>query len=259
MEKPVLKFWSHDLNRPLVDKVHTHPYWQMEYIVRGGGTRVFDRNDAPVELKNGMFVLIPPLVPHRFARIGEGTETCSFKFTFAGGNPQGDILLYSGELPFFRWTGGEVERLIAAPLPVLERNRLLEYLLMNILDCTSAASPESENETPLLSRLRDLVHSRGRELNVCVAAEELNLTVSQLKYRFAGECAKAGLPDRSVKRYIDRLLTELIESYLEYSMLSIGEIARATRFPDIYSMSHFYKRLRGRSPANWDRRREPPV
>ena len=43
MEKPVLKFWSHDLNRPLVDKVHTHPYWQMEYIVRGGGTRVFDR------------------------------------------------------------------------------------------------------------------------------------------------------------------------------------------------------------------------
>ena len=42
-------------------------------------------------------------------------------------------------------------------------------------------------------------------------------------------------------------------------MLSIGEIARATRFPDIYSMSHFYKRLRGRSPANWDRRREPPV
>ena len=94
---------------------------------------------------------------------------------------------------------------------------------------------------------------------MCVAAEELNLTVSQLKYRFAGECAKAGLPDRSAKHYIDRLLTELIESYLEYSMFSIGEIARATRFPDIYSMSHFYKRLRGRSPANWDRRREPPV
>ena len=231
----------------------------MEYIIQGAGTRVFDRNDMPVELKNGMFVLIPPLVPHRFSRIGTGTETCSFKFTFSGGNPEGDILLYSGELPFFRWLGGEAERLVAAPLPVLERNRLLEYLLMNILDCTSAASPESADETPLLSRLRDLVHSRGRELNVCVAAEELNLTVSQLKYRFAGECAKAGLPDRSAKRYIDRLLTELIESYLEYSMLSIGEIARATRFPDIYSMSHFYKRLRGRSPANWDRRREPPV
>ena len=75
MEKPVLKFWSHDLNRPLVDKVHTHPYWQMEYIIQGAGTRVFDRNDMPVELKNGMFVLIPPLVPHRFSRIGTGTET----------------------------------------------------------------------------------------------------------------------------------------------------------------------------------------
>ncbi len=117
MEKPVLKFWSHDLNRPLVDKVHTHPYWQMEYIIQGAGTRVFDRNDMPVELKNGMFVLIPPLVPHRFSRIGTGTETCSFKFTFSGGNPEGDILLYSGGLHLCGIAGIRGRNTAALPAP----------------------------------------------------------------------------------------------------------------------------------------------
>ena len=32
MKKPVLKFCSHDVNQTLADRLHAHPYWQMEYI-----------------------------------------------------------------------------------------------------------------------------------------------------------------------------------------------------------------------------------
>ena len=108
-------------------------------------------------------------------------------------------------------------------------------------------------ESPLFSRLYDLVHARGREVNVFLAAEELKMSVSKLKFRFV--CESRNAPERnagsSVKKYLDILLLDLIEDYLKYSALSIGEIARATRFSDIYSLSHFYKRMRGRAPTRF--------
>lgn len=115
------------------------------------------------------------------------------------------------------------------------------------------ASMRLSRESPLFSRLYDLVHARGREVNVFLAAEELKMSVSKLKFRFV--CESRNAPERnagsSVKKYLDILLLDLIEDYLKYSALSIGEIVRATRFPDIYSLSHFYKRMRGRAPSRF--------
>ena len=252
MKKPQLKFLSHDVNLSLSDREHSHPYWQLEYVAGGAPVAICDGSGKRRELPPRTFVLIPPLTPHRFIRSGEGTETCSFKFTFEAESVfSREIRLYSASQPFFEWVAGQMEHLFAGSCSVLQRNLLLEYLLMDLLHFVFQGTPAAGGESPLFSRLYDLVHSRGREVNVSLAAEELNLTVSQLKYRFL--CESRNAPERkagtSVKRYIDGLLAELIEDYLKYSALTIGEIAKATRFPDIYSLSHFYKRMRGRAPT----------
>ena len=251
MKKPVLKFCSHDVNQALVDRLHAHPYWQMEYIAGKSSIRLCDRNGECGEVPPGVFVLIPPLTPHRFLRSGKGTESYSLKFIWEAEAPGQEIHRYSVSQVFFAWSAVNLIRIFSGSFPVRQRNLFLEYLLMNILHFTMAGEPCDVRESPLFSRLYDLVHARGREVNVSLAAEELKMSVSQLKYRFV--CESRNAPERnagsSVKKYLDTLLLELIEDYLKYSALSIGEIARATRFPDIYSLSHFYKRMRGRAPT----------
>ena len=253
MEKPHLKFLSHDVNQSLADREHSHPYWQLEYVAGRLPVQIRERSGQSHEVSPGVFVLIPPLTPHRFIRAGEGTETYSFKFTF---DPEptyaGEIRFYAASQPFFSWIAEQVEHWFAGTCSVRQRNLLLEYLLMDLLHYVFQGEPVGGGEPRLFTRLYDLVHSRGREVNVSLAADELRLTVSQLKYRFLCESRKA--PGRnaatSVKRYLDGLLAELIDDYLQYSTLSIGEIARATRFPDLCSLSHFYKRMRGRAPTH---------
>ncbi len=252
MKKPHLKFLSHDVNLPLADREHSHPYWQLEYVAGGVPVQLVDAGGGRTEVSPRMFVLIPPLTPHRFIRAGGGTETYSFKFTFETESGFArEIRFYPATPPFFSWLAEEVERMFSGTGSLRQRDLLLEYLLMALLHYVSQDEPAAPGEPMLFSRLYDLVHSRGREMNVSLAAEELSMTRSQLKYRFL--CESRNAPDRnagtSVKRYLDRLLAELIDDYLNYSALTIGEIARATRFPDIYSLSHFYKRMRKTAPT----------
>lgn len=126
----------------------------------------------------------------------------------------------------------------------VENIRCMEYLLMDLLFELFRESGNPRPEPDLPTRLNQLVQTRGREINVQIAAMELGMTVSQLKYQFRRE-SPSGC---GLKKFLDEVLASLIENYLEYSKLSIGEIARAVRFPDIYSMSHFYRRIRGRPP-----------
>lgn len=81
MKKPVLKFCSHDVNQTLADRLHAHPYWQMEYIAGKSSIRLCDRNGECGEVRPGVFVLIPPLTPHRFLRSGKGTESYSLMYS----------------------------------------------------------------------------------------------------------------------------------------------------------------------------------
>lgn len=111
MKKPVLKFCSHDVNQTLADRLHAHPYWQMEYIAGKSSIRLCDRNGECGEVRPGVFVLIPPLTPHRFLRSGKGTESYSLKFTWDAEAPGREIHRYSVSQVFFAWSAENLIRI----------------------------------------------------------------------------------------------------------------------------------------------------
>ena len=133
MKKPVLKFCSHDVNQALVDRLHAHPYWQMEYITGKSSIRLCDRNGECGEVPPGVFVLIPPLTPHRFLRSGNGTESYSLKFIWEAEAPGQEIQRYSVSQVFFAWSAENLIRIFSGSFPVRQRNLFLEYLLLNFL------------------------------------------------------------------------------------------------------------------------------
>mgnify|MGYP000669983467 FL=1 len=55
---------------------------------------------------------------------------------------------------------------------------------------------------------------------------------------------------------VEDILLELAEKHLQYSSMTLTEIAREMNFPSIYVFSRFYKRKTGVSPLK--KRRKTP-
>lgn len=248
---PKLEFFSHECGVPLHDRMHNHPYWQLEYILDGKGISLSDETGKRHTAGSEIFILIPPLAEHAFERTGNGGEVYSYKFSL----PPGENLETVPRLRIFRAVNfaGRIAQELRhlAGDPSSDAARLCAGLIGMLLD-SLPASPKNETEPELLRELHSLVQSRRRELNVQTAAETLGFDVSQLKYRFRliAEAHPERTAGTSVKRWIDRELMTLAERYLVYSRLSMTEIARELRFPDVYSFSRFVRRISERPPKS---------
>ena len=99
--------------------------------------------------------------------------------------------------------------------------------------------------TTLRQRIELLVHERGGQpLTVEEAAEAVGYSASRLAAKVREEAGT------TTKAIIDQARLSIARQRLRYSDESIGEIALALGFPDIYSFSHCFKRVAGQSPTD---------
>lgn len=226
---------------------HIHPFFQLEIgisgVLRGADSR------GPFTIGPGECRLFAPEEPHGFHGNGGMLDYASLKFRFPKFTftPRND-----------RVTAALLERIVAllpaGPIPPgqdAERLHLLAgelYLLL--LELHRDAPPAADAPPALLRRINAAVLQQGYRLNVSLLADELGLSLSQLKYRFQLENNTAS---PHLKDYIDSLLTFAARRHLEYSALRPGEIAELLRFPDVYTFSRFFKRRTGMTPSEFRR------
>ncbi len=253
-----LLHWVHDVDEITQGREkHRHPHWQME-LIRAGSFPI-DLEKETVTLEPGDILLLPPQALHGIFKSRPGTETYSFKFEYEtkeGAEKFPARILKRGEV-FPRWLADSVCALLQGEnqqtLAAHGKTAILEYLLSCAADYSlSKAAYRAEPE--LAVRLREAVLYHGKEVDLAFAAKWLHLPVSGLKYRFRKLRKSHPEYGNSPSEFCGRICLEMIENYLEYSSLSIGEIADAIHFPDIYALSRFYAKKRGIPPSEFRRR-----
>ena len=226
-----------------------HPYAQLEVCARGriavrvvGGT---------IELAAGDCLLIPPAVRHGCFYPFPDNEFYSLKFERAQ-LPKQHLLCRADD--FTRWFLTSLrnchrpEQRLGMPLNDSNReilNGITEMLMAHLLRPIPPPGPDTE--PPIFSAIRETVLGLGQYVTVEDCAELLGMDSARLNYRFAKELKAFHLThDRwSVKKIIDTALLSQINKYLDFTELTISEIAKQMKFNNIYTFSRFYRRLEG--------------
>lgn len=229
MELPECRLlhWEHEIGAVPAVTEHLHPYFQMELCINGL-IHLFS-NREELTLHAGDWVLLPPETPHRIDYSGENLEYYSFKFSVVHLNApvaSRPIWVHCDDLT--RWCIATLRRQHGSEArshQEINANRpVLEAVLLVMLHHALRPFGAAETRPRLLTALGDMVFGEAAQINVQAAAEKLNMTVSQLKYRFAAALEEAHhpAPRPTLKQYIDREIMNQVDRYLYYSDLPLG-------------------------------------
>jgi len=228
---------------------HTHSYWQMEICAER--EIAFFNRDVTRTLRAGEGVLIAPVVISMNHPRG---SYYSFKFTLDQiENPPAEPIFFESSL-LTEWALENFLSRRKAMDILLEIGReraILEALIFTLMRHAMRGKNAVPREPKLAARLRHWVANAGRQPTVASAAEYCGISVTQLKYRFACEVAavRPALKTFSVKAFLDEALMELIDRNLEFTDLSLAEIARQLGFNNVYTFSRFCRRMTGMPPG----------
>lgn len=249
-----LLHWNYAVNPVPEVPAHVHSYYQIELCVNG--LIDFSGSGRKLQLRAGEWMLIPPGVTHGMTYSGKNLQYYSFKFEVENlpGTPL-DQLIFQPANFLSRWAIGAFRELQSADshlyLPLNENRPILESMLYSMLFQALAELKTENHLPPLLRTIADLISESGALINVQSAAEQLNMNVSQLKYRYKliQKNVYPAVKNITIKEFIDKELMKNIDRFLFYSELTLAQIASQTKFNNIYTFSRFVRRLTGQTPS----------
>ncbi|MBL8994614.1 MAG: AraC family transcriptional regulator [Spirochaetia bacterium] len=232
---------------PKKTRLHSHPFWQLEILVKGRMT--IGLEGRRFTLAAGDLAFLPPNRSHDLDYNEKNCRYLSVKFSSDAPVPPGFVghalalspqvqawreclaslipETYPAPAQVSRWIGYAVSALLQADLHPLE---------------VIPTNPEKE-KIGILKRIRSLVEQKeGRSLAVTEIARELDYSPSHLSTLFKN---KTGVV---LKTFIEQERSRLIAARLRYSDLRISELSRELSFPDVLVFSHYCRRHLGLSP-----------
>lgn len=221
--------------------MHSHEFYQIEFCISGVIPCLTP--EETVELQPGELWLIPPGLSHRFLKSEEKYRYITLKF-------QSDAVIhsFSGRDQVCGTLCNAISNIIKHDAGIdpnsADAKFVIETMLAGIIARLSKHPASRHGEPIICSAIRELVSRYGYNVNIPFAAQKLNMSRSQLHYKFS----KSTGGSTDIKSFIEDLLLHLAEKHLRYSPMNISEIAAELNFPSIYSFSRFFKRKTGLSP-----------
>lgn len=229
-----LNFCISDAGNSPSAQLHQHAFYQIEFCLSG---QLFCKSrTARFALSPGEYWLIPPEQPHQFIDNRAPYEYLLIKFNSILALPE-----HRGSDPVSVYYLNAILDIIRNAGTISGfpgRETIIENHLSGILHHLATLSSENESESPFIMAIREEVCKRGYAVNVAELADFFRYTRSQLQYRFSKEYNG----NTNLKRFMEDILLELAEKHLQYSSMTLTEIAREMNFPSIYVFSRFYKR-----------------
>ncbi|MBE6403592.1 MAG: helix-turn-helix transcriptional regulator [Lentisphaeria bacterium] len=250
-----LLHWSYEKHAVPEVPEHVHSYYQIELCVHGAVR--FTSSATRPHLHSGDWMLIPPGTTHSMIYEGRDLEYYSFKFEVNGLNARMDSeLFFHARDPLSDWVIASLAALRPPDrylyMPINENRIALEALLLSMFQQTLMPIANRNGKPRILRDISAMIAEEGAKVNIQRAAEQMQMNVSQLKYR-----CKLALQEYSsvtgkkltLKEYLDRELMKHIDRLLIYSDMPLGDISSQTMFNNIYTFSRFVKRLTGETPS----------
>jgi len=223
---------------------HRHPFWQIELVISGKQNVRFGKER--ISLEKGDIVLIPTDCAHQFEYPYRETETCSVKFSLRGleGTPGPAVVFPCPESQGIR---DALLALLSQDEPIRRRSVIAaEHLLAALADLQYHPEGERRMEPELVRTVREYLDVQGGgPVSVADLAGHTGYSRSRLSELFHDQ---AGV---TIKQYIDEHRAEAAEALLRYSDYNFSRIADTMGFPDLFTFSRFFKRMRGKSPREF--------
>jgi AraC-like DNA-binding protein len=227
-------------------RFHAHPFWQVEIALSAGIEAL--SVGVSWRMAPGDVLIVPAHVPHGFVYSGTEGRWLSIKAAFDG-RPNARAARLAVRQPALD-SLRECMLALATEHGEMARHQrqALEHLLAALVTLEYPDAPPPTH-SPLAAAVRAYVEREGgRAITVADVARHLGYSVSHVSARFRRESGEA------LKHFLDRRRAQAAARALEYSDLSIGEIAETLGFADVYTFSRFFKRLYGHSPRHYRQR-----
>ena len=228
---------------------HKHPFWQLE-VIRDGPVTYID-NSGALTIAGGQSILIPSGCSHSFAYPKGKVSWMSCKFNVSGAvHPEQTLVIPDTPLP------ESIVKAITAFVderPATGSNTVFNTLAAALLECLADdRSPGEPPMDPFLRRIeKELQRPWTSVISVRALATRLDYEPGYLSVKFKQ------VTGQTLKDYIDQRRVARAVELLEYSSLTVSEIAETLAFPEVYAFSRFFKRCKGLSPRAWRKKRQP--
>ena len=230
-------------------RLHMHPYWQVEEILKGAATLVTPSQQQV--LPCGVLVFIPPFVSHGFIYSGNETGFLSCKFSVSGPEVHFPIVVSENTAPEQALKNAVETLLPESGEPSRKARLALENVCLALLALNynwPHWTDRKKTKSDLCGRIENFVWKHTwHSLSVEEVTAHLGYSINYVNARLKAE------KSMSLKQYLDRQRAEMASHMLRDSKLNISEIALTLRFPDIYSFSRFFKRVTGKNPSAFRR------
>ncbi|MEI7833460.1 MAG: AraC family transcriptional regulator, partial [bacterium] len=232
------------LQKPYNTLRHMHPsFWHID-IITMDDVALYS-NTGMQYISAGQFALIPAHVAHEFRYSDPGTEWLSIKFECSGvPHPTQSVVI----------TPSEIEQKLLESICTLAQSAVLsvtdsttiEHLLAALLTQVIYTDDHRAHKPSFVDKVENFlaIHS-GKDLSVTEVARELGYSPGHASYCMQRECGV------SLKAFIDQQRVATAERLLNFTDISISEIARQLNFPDVYAFSRFFHRMKGTCPRTF--------
>ncbi len=228
--------------------VHSHACWQLEGMVKGCAivkTNVFSGTLTPDRL-----FIIPPGCTHHFIYNGGSTVFISLKFSlnipekYRTDNWEPQIAASPEIISCYEMLIKSLDR-CSSERETAALISSIEHLTASVIEKVYFLQ-EKDIRDPITSRLKWLIN---KSPNHSVKVKEVSkLLKCNKKYIAAHIRNETGM---TIKEFIDSERAEIAAQTLSYSRNTIGEIAYMLGYPDQYTFSRFFKKLKGVSPREF--------
>lgn len=243
--------------------LHRHHFWQMNLCCES--TADLELASHREKLESGDIAIIPPECAHGL-HFSETVKFKSFSFKFNLRIPllpelKDAILIRSDERTcqilaatdaLYQGFFPEELRRSNLQYSVSQESshpRLLEGLLLGILQYYCLERLEERHQGELLFRMREAVARRGGgPLTVEELAAEIGYSPGHLLLLTQRKIGK------STKQFIDEERIKIAKRYLRYSTLNVTELAKRLGFTDPVYFGKFFRKLTGEPPGRYLRR-----
>ncbi|MBQ8356944.1 MAG: helix-turn-helix domain-containing protein [Clostridia bacterium] len=232
---------------------HIHEFFELEYIIAGGGTCVIDGREYPMHA--GTLFLLTPANTHAVRNADADMINIMFKCEYD--NPAFSLpVLYAPAAPPFLLTTADrplmlalLSELVQVHETHIDYARTLLTCVMQKLSCyprTSGAEPMPYIQHALLY----VTENFRNGITLADTAAHLGLSVTYLSELFARQTGM------NFKTYLDRVRFSHVQNLLTFTDIPVCAIHEYAGFRDYANFSRRFRRLYGMTPGEYRKKRQ---